>query len=202
MNLNQWIRFDRPGIFRVSVITARVRGIDVSSNEVAVTVVTADAQWQKEQLAQVYSIYEKDQVHALCDLGSAEAAIEMAGRLGGEERTFRLYEMGIIRSPFKATAIRELNRLLTAPDAPITDLFLDAMANVSIDPDPSPAEMMRQAASKGAVLRQQLLDVIPMKRGAGLAISANTLLHWRSLREADRTRIEAILAQSKQAAPR
>jgi hypothetical protein len=144
MNLNQWIRFDRPGEHHIRTISHRVtdtsrprEAVRPKSNEVVIRIVAADAQWQREQLSRILRALDAvkgirisvntipDAVRALCDLGTEEAAIEMARRMGVDRDTgWRLYSMGLIRSPFKASGIREMERLLTDPDVPNTDLFL------------------------------------------------------------------------------
>jgi hypothetical protein len=180
MNLNQWIRFDRPGEYHIRAISHRVTDssrprfdVGPKSNEVAIKMVAADPQWQREQLTRILRTldaapvrYRIDQIpnalRELCDLGTEDAAIEIARRIGavGRDFGFRLYEMALIRSPFRAAAIREMERLLVDPDTPISSLFLYGLGNVSVDP----AEVQR-AAAKRAEVRQALRNALPAKRG-------------------------------------
>ncbi len=205
MSLNQWVRFDRPGEYRVTVMSPRVSGgAQPKSNEIAMKIVPADAQWQAEQMTRIRGALgamrplqagdAPDVIRELCDLGTEEAAIEMARRMGADKVSFRLYEFGLIRSPFKATGIRELERLLASPDVPVTELFLAGLANVSVDPASEPVELVRRAMAERAAVRQKLMDVLPVKRGPALAASANALLSSNDLPQGDRTRVAAILA--------
>ncbi len=93
------------------------------SNEVVIRIVAADAQWQREKLSRILRTLDPvkgirisvntipDAVRELCDLGTEEAAMEMARRMGVDRDTgWRLYTMGFIRSSFKASGIREMDR--------------------------------------------------------------------------------------------
>jgi hypothetical protein len=185
MNLNQWVRFDGPGEYHISAISHRVSDSsrprsDVwpKSNEIAITIVAADPQWQREQLTRILRTldatpvpYRRDSIpnalRELCDLGTEDAAIEIAHRIGTAARDlgFRLYEMALIRSPFRTAAIREMERLLADPDTPISSLFLLGLANVSVDPSDSRAQMAQRAAAKRAEVKQALMNSLPRKRG-------------------------------------
>jgi hypothetical protein len=185
MNLNQWIRFDQPGDYHVSVTSSRVgNGVRVTSNEIVLKVVQADPQWQQEQLAHIRGVLDSNpaspfgeapkEIRELCDLGTEEAAIEIARHMG-DSRNFRLYEFGLIRSPYKAAGIREMERLLVDPDAPVTELFLRGMANASVDPISERSQTVVRSVAKLATLRQKLVDALPVKQGQALAVSADTL---------------------------
>jgi hypothetical protein len=100
MNLNQWIRFDQTGEYHVSVISPRVgdgtrSSIRPKSNEIVVKIAAADPQWQQEQLARIQGVLGSmpalrsgeapDAIRELCDLGTEEAALEIARRMGATD---------------------------------------------------------------------------------------------------------------------
>jgi hypothetical protein len=129
INLNQWIRFDRPGLYHVSAMSRRA--VDSSdphvaapaparSNEIAVEIVAADSQWRDKELAHIRKALNAprfesadipDAVRDLCNLDTPEAAVEMARQICDNRRTFFLYEFGLVRSPYPAEALSELKRL-------------------------------------------------------------------------------------------
>src|SRR5690348_13200327 len=127
INLNQWIRFDQPGTYRVSVVSHRTRApFGLQSSQVSIGILPADPAWlharflrDRERLAS-----DEDAVRDLSNLGTEEAAIEMARHAGEDIRFLRLYESGMVRSPFRAAAVREMERLLADPDFSVTELFL------------------------------------------------------------------------------
>ena len=128
-------------------------------------------------------------------MSTEEAAREIARRLNSDDRSILLYESGLIRSPYRAAGVREMERLLLDADSPVTEFLLAALANVSVDANGDPAEMVHGAAANRAMIRQRLIDTLPGKRGSGLVASANTLLKLNDLSQEDRRRIEAILAE-------
>ena len=206
-HLNQWVRFDQPGEYRVSVVSPRL-AVRPKSNEIVLHIVQADPQWQGEELARIRkvldanppSIYPETPVReaalrALCDLGTEDAAREMVRRLPGDERGFWTYGPGLVRSSNRAEGVREMERMLQDPDAPVTQLFLDVMAKVSIDPTSDPAEMVRKSEANRAILQRKSVAALPFKRGAALAASAATILGFRDLPDDDRKRAAGILIE-------
>jgi hypothetical protein len=207
LNLNQWIRFDQPGTYHVSVISPRLASRP-KSNEIVLKIVPSDPQWQREQFARIRGVLDaipapgfgesearQNAIRELCDLGSEEAAREIARRLNGDDRSIRLYESGLIRSPYRTAGVREMERLLLDADSPVTEFLLAALANVAVDANGDPAEMVHRAAANRATLRQKLIDSLPGKRGPALVASGNTLLKLNDLSQEDRRRVEAILAE-------
>jgi hypothetical protein len=97
VELNQWIRFGRPGKFQVTARSSRVfpgeYGVrfQIVSDPMDVEIVPADAQWQKEQLARIladlpapgagYSVRAAAAVRALGYLGSDDALREIQKRI-------------------------------------------------------------------------------------------------------------------------
>ena len=181
INLNQWIRFDQPGAYRVSVISPRAGSLfRLKSNEIPVTILPADPAWlharfvrDRERLS-----FDEDAIHDLTNLGTEEAAIEMARHVGQDIRFLRLYESGIVRSPFRALAVRAMKRLLADPDFSVTELFLAALANVSADPVADPGAMVHQAQANRTALLHRLSAALSNKRGAARVNSANALVNF------------------------
>jgi hypothetical protein len=97
VELNQWIRFGRPGKFQVTARSSRVFpgefGVrfHIVSNPMDIEIVPADAEWQKEQLERVlaalpapgagYSVRAAAAVRALGYLRSDDALREIQKRL-------------------------------------------------------------------------------------------------------------------------
>jgi len=207
LHLNQWVRFDQPGEYRVSVESPRVTARP-KSNEIVLHIVAVDPQWQRDELVRIHGVLDANPangfretpvreagVRALCDLGTEDAAREMARRLPGDERAFRTYQSGLVRSPNRAAGVREMERMLQDSDTPIGELFLGVMANVSVDPGSDPGEMPRKSQANRTILYRKLADALPFKRGVALAASAATVLKFQDLPEEDRKRAAAILVE-------
>ncbi len=191
MNLNQFVRFDQPGTFHVRVNSNRVSdasiprvltAVPAQSNEIVVQIVPVDPEWQAEQLAYLVKVLDRglsqsneppNEIRDLCNLGTEGAAIAIARRVGDEKRFFFLYEFGLIRSPYRAEGLREMERLLVDPNFGVSELFLAAMAS-SYLPSNSNARAVKQAE-----IRKELQDSLPAKRGAARATSEDALQKFR-----------------------
>ncbi len=57
--LNEWVRFTRPGTYRVAVVSHRVSPLrEIASNTLAIEVLPAPAEWVAEQIAAAVKILE------------------------------------------------------------------------------------------------------------------------------------------------
>jgi len=154
LDLNEWVRFDRPGVYRLTVISHRISdtrdadypqhaGMEVKSNSIELQIIAADPTWQQSELKQILQALNRpgpsggdlrnDPRQAarmtLRYLGSEEAARELARRLRGEDtRADGGYMLGLIGSPHRDIGLQEINKLFDAPDFPISDLFLTTMS--------------------------------------------------------------------------
>lgn len=122
-DLNEWMRFDRPGRYRLYVTSPRVstvnrrRGgsndpISITSNLIEFVVVPADRVWQRQQLGRAVSLLDgrgpgsEDQqgCRILHYLGTREAAIELIRRVGNpQEECQGQYRLGLRGSPHLET---------------------------------------------------------------------------------------------------
>ncbi len=150
LQLNEWVRFDRPGTFRLYVTSHRVSDgretneggfsgapVSVSSNLVELTIAAADAGWSGRVLAQaVHTLDAKTDDKARLEacrtlrfLGSSAAVREMARRYDPDDRECRFELMfGLIGSPARRVAIAAMERQLDAPGGLVDDWFLRNLA--------------------------------------------------------------------------
>ena len=108
LELNQWIRFDKPGKYRVTARSSRARmidppvfpwlrsngQIDLVSSPVEVEIVPPDAEWQREQLARIRGQLpitaaaetesQRAAVRALAYLDTDDAMREIGKRIPGD----------------------------------------------------------------------------------------------------------------------
>ena len=129
-DLNEWVRFDQPGEYRLTVKSKRVdvgRGSDhlaVASNEVLLNIVAATPEWQEETLRQALAVLAKsapdrwphqpsavdpawDAIRTIRFLGTPAAAREMAHRVSDRDCL-----LGLAGSPAREAALDEMNKLL------------------------------------------------------------------------------------------
>ena len=144
--LNQWVRFSQPGSYRLVVVSSRAgrvgsefQGppIEVSSNELSLTIVPAGPEWQAATLDRARSVLANQKgspeaVATLRYLGTEAAAREMARGLS-DQNAFQ-YKLGLASTPAKDAAMKIMHELLEDPDFPVNGLFLDTMSVVALPP--------------------------------------------------------------------
>ena len=148
VDLNQWVRFDRPGRYRVSALVhvsdKRQQNLAVTSNETEIEIVPADREWLAEQLRQAVAVLDApagtDQqafnarasaVRTIWYLDTPESVREAARLLGAlDEQTARPLQMALQGSAHQDVAIAAMKQLLRSPDQPVTSPFLQTLASL------------------------------------------------------------------------
>ena len=150
--LNEWMRFDRPGHYRLYVVSGRIsrkgsrtgnRDLQVVSNVVEFDILPADKKWTTQKLNDAITTLSKPKVDhsAACRtlrfLPTTAAVSEMRKRFRDEDRDCDSeYEFGLIGSPHRDFVIRDMETGLSSPEQPITTSFFTTLALL---------EFMRQA---------------------------------------------------------
>lgn len=141
-DLNEWLRFDKPGRYRLYVVSSRVGAKDrqakqlpsVTSNIVEFEVLPADKKWTNQQLTQAVTALAKpgadnrDVCRTLRFLGTRAAVTEMIKRSRGEAHGCDYeFNFGLIGSPHRDFVIEELEKALSAPEQPITATLINTL---------------------------------------------------------------------------
>ncbi len=201
LDLNEWVRFDKPGSYRVIVESSRVgskrrdrppfgKQRELLSNAIDIQIVVPDPAWEESELDKILAEFDASPApkHGFSSderlaaatklryLGSADAAREMARHLRGDENQVDWDCMfGLIGSPNKQAGLAEMKRLLVDPDFPVDGMFLDTMAMLPLNAQ-TDAESLRQTReSYFNEARTTLAAALPSKRGQALAKSTDTL---------------------------
>jgi hypothetical protein len=206
LNLNEWVRFTRPGNYRLIVTSNRVSVKDLSnplgaspitveSNEITLRILPATKAWQEAtqsgavaildptspsepQNKERYITSRRQALETLRFLGTAEAANELAKRLRGEDADGLDYVcmLGLISSPEVETVKSALEKELANPDHPISQTFISTLRTVNADP----TDHDLRGTQRKAV--EELLTVLPAKRGKALTVSLSTAANeaWNS----------------------
>jgi hypothetical protein len=179
-DLNQWLRFDRPGHYRVRAISRRVsaqrKPAEVESNEIAIDLLD-DPAWRAARLAEASHILrtvaksDDSQVfqqrmaaaRQLWYLDTPESVRESARLLDGNDvQVEQFLRLGLMASSQRAPAIETMEGLLADPSQPIAPIFLETLA--------------RLQASTVAELRTRLAAALERKEGGAKAVSLETLI--------------------------
>jgi hypothetical protein len=203
LNLNEWVRFTQPGMYRLNVLSDRVGIRDPShafggspvaarSNEITLNIVPADQAWQKQafidavaalnkpaparpEQMEVYTALRHKALESLRFLGTADAARELVRRMRGEDAGGLDYVcmLGLISSPERAVVRNSLQQALADPEFPITSTFLYVLRIVISAPNGTPASWREDQQR----VVEALIAALPAKRGRALSISLNTAVH-------------------------
>lgn len=219
--LNEWVRFDKPGNYRVTVTSRRVSDTPggksyyqgaiqrLKSNSIEIRIIEPDSAWQHSEMKSILADLDTSApptgpfssspritaMTRLRYLGSADAARELARRLSGDEgQVDWVCTFGLIGSPNKLAGYEEMRRLLVDPDFPVGSGFLQAMAIVLLDPAQPPEALRQQREANLEDARSALMSAVLTKRGKALAVSVDTVLRNRpNSSSEDRSKLLSLL---------
>jgi hypothetical protein len=155
-DLNEWLRFEKPGKYRLYVISHRVtRGkpqhsgntpVEPVSNPVEFEIIPATREWEQATLAAAARILDapkktslsvgESQRRSACRvlrfLDSESAIKEMIGRFRGEDQECDSeYFMGLVGAPNHGLTIRQMEIALDGPSQPVSSNFLSALVSLA-----------------------------------------------------------------------
>ena len=207
-DLNEWVRFDRPGKYSLRVASHRVGDLpradaepstELLSNQLQLTILPAARSWQQETLKKAVATLNgprsndriasaagqmnesQNALKTLRYLGTVEAAKELAGRLLGEDSQVDFECMfGLVGSPYHDEAISEMRRRLADPDHPISSMFMQTLTSLMRNPDRTAELIAEDEKELREITQGELLKVVSQKRGKALALTLNTVLEFSS----------------------
>jgi hypothetical protein len=180
IDLNQWVRFERPGHYTVHALSHATgpqrQDVEVESNQIGIDIIAADPQWQEQELANDLAILtftlskidsasfesRMNAARRLTYLDTPAAVREMVRWLGlADIQTAQILQDGLRSSQHGPEATAAMKELLRSPSEPVPPIFLRTLA-----------------ALDKAIKEPQnaLAEVVEQKQGAAKAISIKTLL--------------------------
>lgn len=165
-DLNEWLRFDKRGKYRLYVISHRLsKGkpyhqgnapIEPVSNVIQFEIVPGDREWEQKTLSEAMKALDsapKDQFmvgenphrsacRVLRFIGTESAVKEIVKRFRGQDRDCDFeYFIGLQSAPDRAFTVAQMEVALDAPDQPVPGSFLSELAFLSYlvqNPQPLP----------------------------------------------------------------
>ena len=147
VELNEWQRIDKPGHYRLYVVSSRVGrkgggrtfldnlSSPVFSNVIEFEVLPPDKKWAGQKLNEAISGLAKagGDHRAACRtlrfLGTTAAATEMRKRFRGDDNQCEWeYKFGLIGSPHRDYVIRDLENAISLREQPVTSHFISTLA--------------------------------------------------------------------------
>jgi hypothetical protein len=203
LNLNEWVRFTKPGEYLLTIDSNRVSmrdpaaqlgvsPITVHSNEIKLKVIPATHEWQaqvfKQAVAELDEPDPKDlaqmEQHAkskraalerLRFLGTPDSIRELTRRMRGEDQGGLDYicMLGVAYSPLPDVARSAVQEALADPNHPITQNFLYMMRTLSPE-DRADSMNPESWREEQRQTLQQLIAALPKKTGKALTVSLST----------------------------
>ena len=178
IDLNQWVRFERPGYYTVHALFHPMghQDIEIESNQIGIGIVAADPQWQSQELANDVAILNStlskvdneafearmSAARRIAYLDTPAAVREMARWLGTADiQTAQVLQDGLLSSQRPSEAIAAMKGFLSSPSEPVSPISLRTLAALD---------------KTGKEPQSALAEVVEQKRGAAKAISIKTLL--------------------------
>jgi len=158
LDLNEWVRFERPGHYRLTVTSSRVIAgkdaenpagihVPVSSNPVEFEILPANADWSSEIAATALAGLNSEDgerrlraARALRFAGTDPAISAMVQRFRGDDFDAQ-YMFGLLGAPNRKLAVQLLEEGLADPRHPITPTYLRTLAVLAYrldHPEPLP----------------------------------------------------------------
>ena len=205
--LNEWVRFRKPGKYRIAVLSRRVTQIsdpthgrlELVSNILTLNIVPAPAAWVKNQIAEAVKTLDGPVTENLREqrrrasqtlrfLESPEAAIQLARHLGsGDNIDSWSLHIGVLSSPYRKQLLPVMEARLVAPDQPVSDQYLNTLARLSELVAPGTPGKRNEYVAR-------LIASLPGKQPEARVVSMNTLLDSFRLGSGDTSWLPAIAA--------
>jgi hypothetical protein len=182
IDLNQYVRFDQPGVYRVKVISHRVSGTNrrgLQSNAIELYIVPATPEWQDAKLKASLAKLDEGAVADLRYLATPAAIDEMTGFLRkGDAYPAHECSMGLLGLPdsLREIAIASLNHRIGEPDFPISPLFFRTMAQLHVSPGSTAESIRQQRQAFEDILWPTVFSSIPKKEPSARAETEQTLV--------------------------
>ncbi len=130
LSVNDYVRFDRPGVYRLYMVSTRVDDMTVQTDNRAISrckltsnILEFEVLPRAKRAPAWYKTATNEQLQRY---GTKEAVDELFSRLNSE----RLILRSLFASPHRDYVIREMEKILTAPDWPIDAQFLQTLTNM------------------------------------------------------------------------
>jgi hypothetical protein len=203
LNLNEWVRFTKPGEYSLNIDSNRVSARDsasalgaspitLHSNEIKLKVIPATREWQAKVFKQaVAALDEPDPqnptqreqhtkskraaLETLRFLGTPDSIRELTRRMRGEDQGGLDYicMLGVAYSPLPDVARSAVQEALADPNHPITQNFLYMMRTLTPEDRTTNANPDHWREQQRQTL-EELIAALPSKTGAALTVSLST----------------------------
>jgi hypothetical protein len=216
VDLNEWIRFDRPGRYRLYVTSRRVSysaasgGVAVTSKLLEFEIVPPDSKWEAEVIRRAGRNLDsqdgREKRTAGCRLlrflGSRAAVDEIIRRYRPDDRDCSFeFIFGLIGAPDRSFVVARMEGRLRANHGEVDSSFIRnlALLRYKLDHPGKPSDLKQQRSGIDSLVQRYssgLASSLPQKDASAKATGAEALLDLLSANQwpADRTEADRVRA--------
>jgi len=190
IDLNEWLRFNRPGVYRLQARSSRVGlfheslPVALSSNEIELNVLPADPAWTAGEISDIRKILDSSASSAeqkttaasrLRYLNTESSTAEMVPQLpdSADEPYHHALYQGLIESSFRKNAIKMLQQTLRGPATLVSWDAVDVLTTLTLVDEyqnqPMPEEL--SALQRSAQERRDRYSAVSARYAAELKAS-------------------------------
>ena len=200
LNLNEWVRFDQPGDYTVTVSSHRVGSgippfgnhspLTLQSNPIRLHIIAATPDWQDKQFAAIIAqlnppfapgMQSPARVNALADLRflGTPAAIDFMAKNLRDDRPELIGQCAFglvgVSEAMRPTALAALNRELDDPDFPVSYQYFRVAVALQRSTNPTREVMLEEGKRASDAAWQAVLESLPRKNNKAQAATAQIL---------------------------
>jgi hypothetical protein len=193
--LNDYVRFSKPGRYVLTLRDRRVSAVRRSSDEPAqvieliskplgLTILAADAEWQKQQLdSALEALKKRPGVNAvacrtLTSLGTAEAEVAMVDALEDEYETMGCgFSQSLLGVSHRRIVVDRMQQKLESPEASVSPPFVETMATLMVLEEKGETDFSQLQKEARKQINDDLFALLAEKKGSARIAAISTLVN-------------------------
>ena len=193
--LNDYVRFSKPGQYVLTLRDRRVsvarrswnelpQVIELISKPLTLTILGADAEWQKQQLDSALEALKKRPgvnvvaCRTLTSLGTAEAEVAMVDALEDEYETMGCgYSYSLLGVSHRRIVLDRMQQKLESPQASVSPPFVETMATLMLLEEKGEKDFYQRQTEARKQINDDLFAVLAEKKGPARIAAISTLVN-------------------------
>jgi hypothetical protein len=193
LELNQYLRFTKPGRYELTVRDRRAHSVDRSSQEapeaielvskpLPLTILTSDPVWERQQLNSALEALRKgpgvnmEACRAVAALGTPAAEVAMAESLEDETPGCN-FSSFLLGAKDRKLVLSWMQQDLESPQARINQVFLETLATLTALEEDGNADFLQRQSDARKHVSDELFDLLDEKKGAARIAAVSTLVN-------------------------
>jgi len=193
--LNDYVRFSKPGQYVLTLRDRRVSVVRRSWNEppqvieliskaLGLTILAADAKWQKQQLDSTLEALKKRPgvnvvaCRTLTSLGTAEAEVAMVDALEDEYETMGCgFSYSLLGVSHRRIVLDRMQQKLESPEASVSPPFVETMATLMVLEEKGETDFYQRQTEARKQINDDLFALLAEKKGPARITAISTLVN-------------------------